>query len=241
MKIKTESFHQSFKTLNIQAGFALSSFAVHAIFPFLNPVPRLSKNNSLLLNNGVTVNEKHKSPPWQLAVLPVLSVTAGIVSQNRSGQCPLQMKALGDLLIKMELSKKKRWVQNSASFYLNMQREKGFPKREDIKHGVSHLAFGSDAGDLSKLGQSHDPDQRLLPSATDKNVSSLASHRQSSTPTWPRCKGQIMNFRVKITCKSYSSAKNFQKSTTAMLIRFYFPFSSASLPLLTHKASLHPP
>lgn len=108
MKIKTESFHQSFKTLNVQAGFALSSFAVHAIFPFLNPVLRLSKNNSLPLNNGVTVNEKHKSLPWQLAVLPLLSVTAGIVSRNRLGQCTIQMKAFGEELIKMELSKKKR-------------------------------------------------------------------------------------------------------------------------------------
>lgn len=152
------------------------------IFPFLNPVPRLSKNNSLPLNNGVAVNENHKNPPRQLAVLPLLSVTAGILSRNRSGQCTIQMKALGDVLSKMALSKKKRWVQNSAIFYLTLQRGKGLPKREDVKRGLSHLPFGSDAGDLSKLGQSHDPAETLLPSAKDKNISFLESHVNTCSP-----------------------------------------------------------
>lgn len=82
-------------------------------------------------------------------------------------------EALGDVLIKMGLSKKKRWVQNSASFYLTVQRGKGLPKRENIKHDMSHLAFGSDTGDPNKLGQSAHPAERLLPSAKEKLFLSL--------------------------------------------------------------------
>lgn len=122
-----------------------------------------------------------------------------------------------------------------------MQRGKGLPEREGVRHGVSHLPFGSDTGDLSKLEQSHDPDERLLPSAKGKNVSFLESQIQSSALTWPRCTGLTMNFRVKSVAKGTPLPKYFQMSTRVMLmISFFPPFSPASLPLLTHKASLHP-
>lgn len=118
------------------------------------------------------------------------------------------MKALGDILIKMGLSKKERWVQNSASFYLTMQRGKGLPKREDTKHGMSNLAFGSDTGDPSKLGQSAHPAERLLPSAKEKLFLSL-NHTWihavlcSCMAKMHRAKNE---FQGKITCKGNSSA-----------------------------------
>lgn len=87
-----------------------------------------------------------------------------------------------------------------------MQREKGLPKREDIKNGISYLAFGSDTGDLSKLGQGHDPDERLLPSAKDWvfffpgiTHAVLCSHMAKML----RANSE---FHGKITCKGYSSA-----------------------------------
>ena len=83
------------------------------------------------------------------------------------------MRALDDVLMKMGLSKEKRWIQNAASFFLTMQRGKGLPKREDIKQGVLYTTFDGDTDDLSKLGQNRDPAERLLPSAKVKLFLSL--------------------------------------------------------------------
>lgn len=141
-KTQTESFHQSFKTINITDWASLQQLCCacgHTFFPFLKPVLRLSKNNSLPLNKGATVSENHRSHPCQLAVLPQQYVTEVIVSWYRLAQCIIQMRALDDVLMKMGLSKNKRWIQNAASCFLTTQRGKGLPKREDIKRGIPLL------------------------------------------------------------------------------------------------------
>lgn len=76
------------------------------------------------------------------------------------------MRARDDVLTNTGLSKKKRWIQKADSFFysfflLIMQRGKGLPMREDIKQDTWHTAFDGDAGDLSNLGQNHDPAERL--------------------------------------------------------------------------------
>lgn len=114
-------------------------------------------------------------------------------------------------------------------------------KEKDVRHGIQHFTFGSDGGDLSKLGQSHDPDERLLPSAKDRNVPFLESHIESSWLSHGQDHRANNEFQSKIIAKAAPLPKDFQMSIrVGLMINLFPPFSLASLPLLTHKSSLHP-
>lgn len=137
------------------------------------------------------------------------------------------MRVLDDVLTKTGLSKKKRWIQKADSLFLIMQRGKGLPKRDGSYTG--HITFENDVGDLSKVGQNHDPAERLLPSVKVNPFLSLQHtyNPHLSTHAWATCTRLKMNFMVKSLVKDTHLSKGVHVTTTVLLIislSFFFSF-----------------